>query len=493
MPEPVAPAAPLARSSWPFSEPHVLPAVLVAAALLRVIALPAFPEVQADEGLWTNSAKNFVAFGDWFMDGRTHLCLSPLFSGLAAASFWLFGPSIAAARLISAVAGVASVWLLYAVVVRAVEDRRLALVAAIVFGFDPWPLVQSRAAMLESLQIALCLASLYLALGRHRWSSAFAGAAFGLALLAKTNVIFLAPVLAACLVWRSQADKAGSYPRPARSAFVFLGVACLVAGAVYGALFLAYPARFVDGFRYELDGVHFEQFSHPIVRIGRFGLDPRQAARTLMAPVREAPFLMVLAALGAGAWSIRRPRGSGVLALWLLVGLAFFLGQIYQPPRYFLLLSPALAFAAALTLVELGRATAVRSQSSQLLTRVAVAICVAFDLLYLGASAATNRARLLPTLVPWVTSHIPHDAPVMAAGYFCTDLPNRAYANYWLAGTPEQLLETVRRLQIRYLIVYRREWAPEVRAMVDRRFGPPVQRWSFAVAYAINDSALRGE
>jgi hypothetical protein len=121
---------------------------------------------------------------------------------------------------------------------------------------------------------------------------------------------------------------------------------------------------------------------------------------------------------------------------------------------------------------------------------MAVAICVGFNLLYLGATALANRARLLPTLVPWVTAHVPRDASIMAAGYFCTDLPNRAYAHYWLACTPEQLLENVRRLRIRYLIVDDREWAPSLREAVARRFGPPVQAWPFGAVYAVTDSAL---
>ncbi|HEU4649494.1 MAG TPA: glycosyltransferase family 39 protein [Gemmatimonadales bacterium] len=479
-----------ARAPGPFTAHRTLLTLLAAGALLRIFALSAFPEVQADEGLWTNSAKNFVEFGDWFMDGRTHLFLSPLFSGLAAISFWLLGPSIAAARLISAVAGVASVALLYAVVARACRDRRLALVAAAVLGLNQWSVIQSREALVESLQVALCLASLYVALGERRWSAAAAGVVFGLALLAKTNAIFLAPVLAAYLFLRTRDNQTQSYTASLRSPLLFLGVALAIAGSVYATLYFAYPGRFVQAFRFELDGIHFEQLSHPLIRVGRFGLDPEQAARTILALVREAPFLIVLAALGAGVWSVRRPPGSAVFALWLVVGLAFFLCQLFQPLRYFQLLSPPLAVAAALAILEFGRATLVVRTSRRSLPGVALAICISFELLYLAASAFANRARLLPAIVPWVTTHVPRDASIMAAGYVCTDLPNRAYAHYWLARTPEQLLENVRELQIRYLIVDSREWAPSLREEVARRFGPPLQSWRFGAVYAINDSML---
>lgn len=478
------------RAPGPLTANRTLLTLLAAAVLVRTVALSAFPEVQADEGLWTNSAKNFVEFGDWFMDGRTHLFLSPLFSSLAAVSFWLLGPSIAAARLVSAVAGVASVGLLYAVVARACGDRRLALVAAAVLGLNQWSIIQSREALVESLQVALCLASLYLALGERRWSAPAAGVAFGLALLAKINVIFLAPVLAAYLVLRARANQVQSCQASLCSPLLFLGVALAVAGSVYAALYLAFPGRFIQAFRFELDGVHFEQLSHPLLRVGRFGLDPEQAARTVLALVREAPFLIVLAALGAGAWSVQRPPGVSVFALWLGVGLPFFLFQLFQPLRYFQLLSPPLAVAAALAILEFGRATVVVRTSRQSLTGMAMAICIGFELLYLAGSAFANRARLLPAIVPWVRTHVPPDASIMAAGYICTDLPNRAYAHYWLARTPEQLLENVRQLQIRYLIVDTREWAPSLREEVARRFGPPVHAWRFGAVYAINDSML---
>jgi hypothetical protein len=166
------------------------------------------------------------------------------------------------------------------------------------------------------------------------------------------------------------------------------------------------------------------------------------------------------------------------------------LSQLIQPLRYFQLVAPPLAFMAALALAEFGRASAAMGGSSRPLTGVAVGICIAFNLVYLGVGAIVNRARLLPTVVPWVTTHVPRDASVMAAGYFCTDLPNRAYANYWLARTPKQLLESIRRFQIRYLIVDDREWAPPLRELVARRFGPPVQAWPFGAVYAVDDSAL---
>ena len=65
--------------------------LLAVSAALRLLGLSAFPEIVADEGLWTNSSKNFLVFGDWFLDGRKYVFLSPVFHGLSGAIFSLFG------------------------------------------------------------------------------------------------------------------------------------------------------------------------------------------------------------------------------------------------------------------------------------------------------------------------------------------------------------------------------------------------------------------
>ena len=92
--------------------------LILGAAVMRMAGLEYFPGVMADEGLWTSSSKNFVMFGDWFMDGRTHALLSPVFHGMCVAVYWVMGASIANARLVSALASMASVPLLYSLVHR---------------------------------------------------------------------------------------------------------------------------------------------------------------------------------------------------------------------------------------------------------------------------------------------------------------------------------------------------------------------------------------
>jgi hypothetical protein len=72
----------------------------------------------------------------------------------------------------------------------------------------------------------------------------------------------------------------------------------------------------------------------------------------------------------------------------------------------------------------------------------------------------------------------------MAAGYLCTNLGNRAYAHYHLARDTAQLFSSVRRYNIRYVIVDNAEWRPEVRRAVESHF-ERVAEWPFGAAYRV--------
>jgi hypothetical protein len=269
-----------------------------------------------------------------------------------------------------------------------------------------------------------------------------------------------------------------------------LVIAVLGAAVVYWALYATHPTQFASAFRFELDGVHFEAISHPIIRIGRFGIDPLQEARTIIEIFRDSPFVMVLAVLGVIATAVERTRGSRLFALWLIVGLPFFLGQMLQPVRYFYLVLPAFAYFAAAALVRLGAAAESTIGGGGLpnaMTSAAAAAFVLFELAYAGASAASNHERALPTVKAWAAQHTSPADPVMAAGYYCTDLPNRAYAHYRLARDTTQLFQSIARFGIRYVIVDNLEWRQDLRDAVARKY-ERVAEWPFGAAYRVSPS-----
>jgi len=471
---------------WP-TEYRWIAVILVLAALIRTIGLAVWPAVQADEGLWTNSPKNFLMFGDWFLDGRTHLFLSPVFHGLSLAAFFLFEPSVWSARLVSAVAGTVSTLLLYLVVCRTTSDRRSAAITAVVFGLSQSVVFVSRSALIESTELAFLLGAVLLALSPSALSLVAGGVLFGLALLTKLNVVFAAPIVVVYLVavFVPQDGWRGLW-RGIFSAALLLGVAAVVAGAVYYALYRYQPDRFVAAFKFELDGMHFEAISHPLVRFGRFGIDPGQIADTVILLFRQSPFLMVLCALGAAQEVVRRTAARTLFLPWLLFGSMFFLFQMYQPTRYFYLVTPAFAYYAAVAIEGFGDSRG--DVRGRWLTPRAMVLAtyLLFQTSYVGAGFAVNRDQKLAAVTRWVETNTGADDRIMAAGYLCTDLPRRAYAFYRYDASEDELAASIRRLDISYVIYDKDEWGDIRRGWLDRHY-QVVKSWPFGAVYRTSD------
>jgi 4-amino-4-deoxy-L-arabinose transferase-like glycosyltransferase len=459
--------------------------LLLIAAAARLPGLAAVPEIVADEGLWTISTKNFVKFGDWFMDGHRHMLLSPTFHLLSLLTFETLGPSIFAARLLSASLATVSGALLYAIVWRVCGRTDLAFVTALVFAVNDWLVIQSRYALVEPTELTLALAALLLMTYSSRTSVIAAGLLMALALLAKINIVFFLPLAAALAPANSSAGLSTGLRSPFYRAALFAAVALGVTGSAYGHLYLSYPDHLVAAFRYELDGVHFEGISSPLARVGRFGIDPVQIGRTVLELLRVSPFLFVLAAMGLAALPLVRPQGAPLFATWALVGTAFFLSQMFQPTRYFYLVSPAYAFLAAVALTSVWTPQVGAPPRSRRLAVPLVAVYLAYNAAYLGMNAVANRGTMLEAVTAWARRNTQPEDVVLAAGYLCTDLENRAYAHYRYARTPKQLEDSIRRLHVRYVIFDRKEWQPQLGDYLAARF-PVAARWSFGAVYDVS-------
>ena len=113
-------------------------ALLALALLLRTIFPSADPPwrstvgiVWHDEGAWTHNARNKALFGAWRQDEWNPVYIAPVFTALEYASFELFGVGVRQARLVSELAGLASV-LLLALGVRRVAGDAAGLIADVV-------------------------------------------------------------------------------------------------------------------------------------------------------------------------------------------------------------------------------------------------------------------------------------------------------------------------------------------------------------------------
>ena len=126
----------------------------------------------------------------------------PLFFAIQYIFFSVFGESLLVARLPSALSGVGSIILIFAVIRRSLRSDVAALIGAGVLSVNFAHIWISRIAILESLVIFFALLNIYFFLrfidDRRKWI--WFGATLGLVFLIKYTAIFLIPVYAAYLV-----------------------------------------------------------------------------------------------------------------------------------------------------------------------------------------------------------------------------------------------------------------------------------------------------
>lgn len=457
--------------------------IVAVAALLRLPFLASFPDVQNDEGLWTNSTKNFLLFGDWFLDERAHLFLSPVFHLLSLPAFWLFGPSIESARLVNALAGVGAVALLYLLAFRLTGDRRVATLGAILLAVDPWAVAHSRQALTESvLLFCVLLAGVLLVSDRRRlW---LAGVAFALAILTKLSAGAMGIALGGYLLLRTRDEGGRSLTLTQRAVdgAVFGVVALGVAGLGYWLMSQIDPERFLAVFQRELGAEHLVDGAPGASPPGRVGLDPVLAGRSALEVLRFNPFLIVLGSVGAAVAWATRARGRLLLILWTVVGLGFPLTQVYQPLRYFFPAVPALVILVAILVSQFPKMSPPRSGTRIL--GATLIVVLGFNLAYVGMNVVANWGNRAKVVEHWARSHAAEDAIFLAATHFATNLPGRAYAYDIIAGTPNDLIQAVRDKDIDYVVWSHDEWSADLQDLLEARY-TEVQRWDFGGVYQV--------
>ena len=473
------------RWDWIARPTGQLVVLMVIGAALRLTGLSWFPEINADEGLYTVSSKNLLSFGDWFMDGRVHLFVSPTFHAFSVILFKVFGPSIFVARIVSAIAGVASIGLIYVLVLKLTERKGLAFVASATFTCGFAQILYSRWAIVESLELMFVLAAV-VAMTTGTWRGvALAGTAAALALLTKANAVIFLPIVPFVLA----RGPFGALLRDREwllktAAFGVIGVGLAI--TIYGSLYLAYPSQFLSAFQTEISAVLVTEFPRTFFHHGRFGLSPELIGRTILGLFRQSPFLMVLFTLGVALSLVQRRRPPLGISTWLLFGSAYFLLQIYQPLRYFFLLSPALCYFAAVAVM------AFQVEDARAIPRLAAPAPVAallayvvFNVGYTGMNAVANPARMVRDVGSWVERNTTVDDRIIAAGYLCTDLPNRAYAHYYLGDTIDELSRSISELGVKYVIFDAGEWPAHFREGLSDRF-ELLHEWPFGAVFRVD-------
>jgi hypothetical protein len=435
----------------------------MALALIRYIGLHGYPAPSPDEGFWSIGAKNAVKFHEPLMDRRLHLFLSPTTFLLLTGYFYAVEPGLLAARVCSATVGLIAAGLMWGLGQRIMPGRPWLLV--LLFGMNSMVALENRKMMIETQQILWLTATAFLWLRPSLGAAAGAAACFGVALLTKSNSIFLLPGLIWSAYGRepSPVDPVNGSPlhATARSRLALLG---LIAGTVailgYGGACAAFPAEFCAAFKFELDGQQW--LSNDVVfRLGRFGVNPPQVKKALVTLVKGAPFWVSLAPLGL-AWCVRdrwAARADRLFGAWLIVGLLFFFSQIYIAPRYLTTLAPAFAYLAARPLYDLLDA----GSGARWARPAVVTLLVLFVGYHTGRIACgVYRSRdddSYLRAIAWVSRNFHVDDRVIASPYIGISLPQRTYDPFRMTHAygredqPRSFEEIVADLDIRAVLV----------------------------------------
>ena len=172
--------------------------VLALAVILRALFPTADPPwettvgiVWHDEGTWVHNARNRALFGVWTTDAWNPMYIAPVFTALEYLSFRTFGVGLWQARLVSELAGIASV-LLLALGVRRVAGRDAGLIAAAFLATNYVYVMWNRAALMEGSMVFFIVAAWYCYVRAQRqplWGIAAAACAL-LAYFTKAAAVF---------------------------------------------------------------------------------------------------------------------------------------------------------------------------------------------------------------------------------------------------------------------------------------------------------------
>lgn len=269
----------------------------------------------------------------WFFS-PVDLNKPPLFQGLVSTLVRLGAPMVAGPRLISVVAGLASVVLVF-LLGRLLFDQRTGLIAASVLAVMPGVVLVDHNIQTDSLLVALILASVYFyvlaaASGRKR-DAIISGVLLGLGVLTKEPALLVLPALAGWETWRSGGL---AWLREERVRWT-AGIGLAMGVSWYAVQWVRAPGEwFAQMFGAEALG-----------RSGMTGISGPFLAGTVDELIWMLfPFAALLALAGLVFAGAKRRAGDKLLLVFVAVYAAFYLA-VHLHSYYLLPLAPFLALA----------------------------------------------------------------------------------------------------------------------------------------------------
>ena len=146
----------------PSLERTLLLAIFCLAILIRLFALRADNYLRldwsaallTDEGFYAHNARNVALFGTARTDGFNNMLVSPILHGIQVLAFWVIGPGMLQARLISVVSslvGLGAFWL----ALRRAFGSKIALTGVMFLALDHVNALYSRMALMDTPAAAL--------------------------------------------------------------------------------------------------------------------------------------------------------------------------------------------------------------------------------------------------------------------------------------------------------------------------------------------------
>jgi len=171
----------------------ILLILIVIFALSRLLFLDADSLIGnlEDEGYWSYNARNKVLFGQWITDDYTiSMAAAPLYAFFSFLVFKIFGVHLFSARLVNALSGILSIFLLYFIIKK--YNKRLAILAAFLLALDNAFFMYNRIGYPESLVIFFLLLNFFFLTSKSKYclNYLFAGASFMLAILSKLSAVY---------------------------------------------------------------------------------------------------------------------------------------------------------------------------------------------------------------------------------------------------------------------------------------------------------------
>lgn len=368
------------RRAW--VERSLLAAILLTALTVRLIAIDRFLTI--DEQLWALRAVHFyqaLRTGDLAATCQAkHPGVTTMWLGAASIGLGLVGTTDSLARIVFASRWLAALlnWVglcLMCLLTVRLFDQRIALVAALLIGFDPFYLAHSRLLHLDALLTTfstLCLLALlcFLAEGKG-WAALSAAAGAALAILTKSPGLLLLPY-GALLVGLRSLTRQGLWERrllrAARGALLWCFTVCALVLVLWPALWVA-PGTTLTQLWGGISGQGLSPHENLNFFLGRPTQVPGPAFYPVAYLFRTTPWVMLGLVLSLPLFVPSSPLLSSLqrwrMQLYTLCGFVLLFSTLMtlgakKFDRYLLPIFPTLDLLAALGLTTLGRMVARR-------------------------------------------------------------------------------------------------------------------------------------